>query len=337
MVLGCQKSITKLESSQLLDGEYDSEFPQTPVSDYLEKITESVKLVSILAFYESFDFNRQSEIIKEDINEDLLEKAATARYTFEKPSTGSATIVYYHNNRVALLTCAHIVDFPDTVITYYRDAFGINTKYIQSIAFKVKQNNNLIDLPQLRNFEILAMDPKMDVAIIGKEIKLLDSYSNQSLIYIPVLEYPLGSAEDLNWGSFVYIIGYPRAKKMVSTATVSSPNYDRNYSFLIDASLQRGMSGGIVLAIRDGVPNFEIVGMTNAVSAETQYILQPEKDIDISEWDVHRPYTGDIYAHMHKSIYYGITYAISIEKIKRFMQNNKDLLLSKGYNIRSFF
>jgi hypothetical protein len=154
---------------------------------------------------------------------------------------------------------------------------------------------------------------------------------------IPLLKFPVGKAKQLNWGTFVYLIGYPRAKKMISTAIVSSPNYDREYSFLIDASLQRGMSGGIVLALRDGAPNFEIVGMTNAVSAETRYFLQPERKFESSEWDVNRPYTGEIYATAHKSIFYGITYAISLEKIQRFIKENKEILRSKGYFSEYFF
>ena len=337
IITGCQRKIIRLEINQIKDGKYDSEFPMVPVSEYLEEITESVKLISILVFYEGYDFKREKEVTTDDLTSDYIEQTATKRYTFDRPSTGSASIIFHKNNRVALMTCAHVVDFPDTVITYFRDSFGIETKYIKSIAFKVRQTNNIIDFPQLLNFEILIMDSKLDVAIIGKELEYKPSITSIVKPSVPVLKYPLGSAEDLNWGSFVYLIGYPRAKKMISTAIVSSPNYDKENSFLIDASLQRGMSGGLVLAIRDGIPNFEIVGMTNAVSAETQYFLQPEKDFEISEWDIHQPYSGSIYANVHKTIYYGITYAISIDKIKKFMRNNKNVLIAKGYDIESFF
>ncbi|MCK7529466.1 MAG: hypothetical protein MZV64_73895 [Ignavibacteriales bacterium] len=48
---------------------------------------------------------------------------------------------------------------------------------------------------------------------------------------------------------------------MVTKAIVSNPSRDESGSFLVDAVVNNGMSGGLVLAIKDGVPNFEMVGM----------------------------------------------------------------------------
>ena len=45
--------------------------------------------------------------------------------------------------------------------------------------------------------------------------------------------------------------------------------------FLVDAVFNRGYSGGIVLAIRDGVPNFELVGLVKSVPAEYEYVMKP--------------------------------------------------------------
>lgn len=342
-LISCQRGLTRLETDQIKDGKYDSEYPRLPASEYLEELADAVKLVSILTFYESYDFKFESKITKENLSKEVIKNEAIVRYNFERPSTGSATVIYQLRNKVALLTCAHIINFPDTVFIYYEDEFGIKTKFIRNVSFKVRQNNNLIDLPQLRDFDVLAMNSDMDIALIGKDLETRGTHSinkvitRSSMDLIPLLKYPVGAAKELNWGSFVFLIGYPRAKKMISTAIVSSPNYDREYSFLIDASLQRGMSGGLVVAIRDGIPNFEIVGMTNAVSAETEYFLQPDRKYESSEWDINRPYTGNIYATSYKSIFYGITYAISIEKIQRFVEENKDVLKSKGYYSEYFF
>jgi hypothetical protein len=244
---------------------------------------------------------------------------------------------------VALLTCAHVVNFPDTVISYHKDTFGKETPYIQNISVKIGQNNNLVDLPELNGFRVLAINREKDLALIGKDLSSNPRFSfNRSLAgtdkeSIPVLSCKLGAAAELEWGCFVYMIGYPRAKKMISTAIVSSPDYDQHGSFLLDGSLQRGISGGLVLAVRDGVPNFELVGITNAVSSEIQYILQPDKNFNVSEWDLTRPYLGDVYVRAHQSTYYGITYAIGIESIQEFIKKSEESIAREGYDIEYFF
>lgn len=342
-IFSCTREIHHFEYNQVIDGKYDSEFPVKPTSQKLVEILESVRLISILAFYESYDFTEASKITSGMISGPVFKEKASVRYSYEHPSTGSATIVYNRDNRISLLTCAHIVDFPDTILTYHKDSFGKETPYIQNVSIKLRQNNNLIDLPELRDFRILTVDRSKDLALIGREVPAGGSYSIRRDLSanvkkpIPVINCKLGLSADLDWGNFVYMIGYPRAKKMISTAIVSSPNYDQRYSFLLDGSLQRGISGGLVLAIRDGVPNFELVGITNAVSSETQYFLQPEKDFDISEWDLSRPYSGDIYARAYKSIYYGITYAIGIESILDFIRSREGILSALGYDVGWFF
>ena len=342
-IFSCTREIHHFEYNQVVDGKYDSEFPVKPTSQKLIEILESVRLISILTFYESYDFTEASKITARMLTGKLIKEQASVRYSYERPSTGSATIVYNRDDRIALLTCAHIVDFPDTIITYHKDSFGKETPYIQNVSIKLRQNNNLIDLPELRDFRILTVDRSKDLALIGREVPAGSSFSMRRDLSanvkqpIPVINCKLGLSVELNWGCFVYMIGYPRAKKMISTAVVSSPNYDQRYSFLLDGSLQRGISGGLVLAIRDGVPNFELVGITNAVSSETQYFLQPEKDFDLSDWDLSRPYSGEIYARAYKSIYYGITYAIGIESILDFIRSREGILSALGYEVGWFF
>ena len=72
-------------------------------------------------------------------------------------------------------------------------------------------------------------------------------------------------------------MGFPMNYKMVSNAIVSSPNYDGKGGFLIDAVVNKGFSGGVVLAIKDGIPNFELVGIIRAVPEENEYLLRTRK------------------------------------------------------------
>lgn len=339
----CTREIHKFKYDQILDGKYDSEFPLKPAAPALKEILESVRLISILTFYDSYDFNKASQLKTDILATKTWKDLATVKYGYDRPSTGSSTIIYHYMDRVVLLTCAHVVNFPDTLISYYKDNFGKDTPYIQNISIKIGQNNNMVDMPELNDFKILVLDRDKDLALVGKDLAD-NSYAmygrglpSEGKKTIPVLSCKLGAASELDWGCFTYLVGYPRAKKMVSTAIVSSPNYDQRNSFLLDGSLQRGISGGLVLAVRDGIPNFELVGITNAVSSEVQYILQPDKNFNVSEWDLSRPYTGEPYVRAYQSTYYGITYAIGIETIQEFIRKNAAALSREGYELEYFF
>jgi hypothetical protein len=262
---------------------------------------------------------------------------------FEQPAAGTATLAYLRNNKMAFLTCAHIVNFPDTIITYYKDEENEDTDIIKAFIQKIRQTNNVINQPVANDFDILLVDDENDLAIIGKEFEWAEMYSIQQEINkrfnkpLRVLDLPLGKAEELDWGDFVYIIGFPLSKKMVSRAIVSSPNYDKNHSFILDAYLQKGISGGVVLAIRDGIPNFEIVGIARGVSGRTEYLVVPDIEDKPSAWELLEPYRGEIFRKKHEFIEPGMTYSISIETILDFIDDHENELKDKGYNTNFFF
>lgn len=313
------------------DGKYDSEFPTRSSSQLLGQISESVKRISSIAFYDGYIFPRENKVILADIlSESYISKAAKA-FSFNNSAVGTATIIYAKNKRIGVLTCAHVVDYPDTVITYYPAEESDPIRYVETYSLKKKQRNFLVDLPQGDGFEILAIDHDLDVAVLGKQM-LYPSFSKT-----PILNLPLGAAQDLQWGSFVYVMGWPKGQKMVTRGIVSSPDRDRDHSFLIDALFNRGFSGGIIIAIRDGVPNLELVGIVSSVSASFEQILVPEAELDVSKFDPRIPYSRQIFVKNQQKIDYGITFGISIDSIRRFLNDNRDTIESKGFELPNFF
>ena len=327
----CTKEIHHIKDEVIQDGQYDSEFPGKPTTDALDEIMSSVKLVSTIAFYESYEFDPASQLTKTDINDDVLEKKSISRYHFNQPATGTATVIYLENRLVGLLTCAHIVHFPDTIIAYERDQKGRETNIVKTVAFKIRQNINIIDFLLGSDFEILAMDLDNDVALIGKNLKIDTPFT------IPVFKFPQGKSQELNWATFIYVIGYPRGEKMITRGIVSQPPRSGDDTFIIDAVFNRGFSGGIVMALRDGVPNFELVGMAKSVPAETKLYLAPEKSFKILEASPQDKYTGDARVETNENIYYGITYVVTAETIGDFIEENADLLSQAGYKPTRFF
>jgi hypothetical protein len=152
----------------------------------------------------------------------------------------------------------------------------------------------------------------------------------------PVFNYPLGLAKELDWGSFVYVFGFPINYQMVTKAIVSNPNRDEYGSFLVDAVINNGMSGGMVLAIRDGVPNFEMVGIIQWVPEVEENILAPRKLKNNESYNPIIPYEGEEYVKRFSQIRYGIARVISVEAIKNFFQENREILYEKKYYFEKF-
>ena len=322
--ISCNKTTHQNADFPIIDGKYDSEFPNRPTSKELEKIAESIKLLSSFSVYNVYSFDENTPQILLWKNP---EKYAFQTYVEEKPSNGTATIIYNNDGLIGLLTCAHIIDDPDTLIKYFDD----ENDNIKSIHILERQSRIIVDIDDFQDFEVFAIDKELDIALIGKRIPL--SKNKQ----ITVFPFKTGKASELNWGTFTYIFGYPKGKKILSKAVVSGPNRNKSHAFLLDASQPRGISGGIVLALRDGPPNFEMVGMINAIDADFGKILVPDRRADNKYDRPGRPYAGNIYTKLIPTISYGIQYAISMESILGFLKKNKKTLQTQGFKMDNFF
>lgn len=321
-ILSCGQRIYKVGYPILHDGKYDTEFPYKNGSKELKEIVKTSMKIYCNTTYKSYIFTPNRKMNVENINDEILNNADEIKY-HHKSVLGTGTAIFYEGKKIALVSCAHIFDKPDTMVTYYRNEGNEKHSYVQSISIKQKQSNFTRALPEDGDLEILLIDMERDIAILSKE------FMTSPPIHIPVFNYPFGKAKDLEWGTFVYLIGYPKGHKIITKGIVSHPNRDGNGSFLLDALFNTGFSGGIVLAIRDGVPNFEIVGIVKSTAADNETTLVPVKDWDYSE-DV--PYDGPSYVNYKKNINYGITFAIPSEAILDLLKENREYLLKRGYN-----
>ncbi|PKL82866.1 MAG: hypothetical protein CVV24_07865 [Ignavibacteriae bacterium HGW-Ignavibacteriae-3] len=314
----------------LNDGAYDSEFPYRNSSIQLEEISGSIRLINSIAFYTSYVFDSSSKFVASSVGRINFEKASIEQITFNRSASGTATIIMENQGAVALISVAHIVSFPDTIISHFVNLDGSFSQYIQSVSIKTKQTNYIPDFPDNGEVDIILLDKFLDVAILGRQ------YTPNKTFSIPVFKYPWGKSSELEWGSFVYVFGFPMNYKMISKAIVSSPNRDK-HSFLIDAVFNRGYSGGIVLGIRDGVPNFELVGLVRSVPAEYEYTLRPLTKDHNFDFNPMLPYKGEIYVDKEQVLRTGITKVIGIEVMKNFLIEHKQELIQEGYPLPDIF
>ncbi len=327
VITSCTKKIYDVVYPTLNDGRYDSEFPYRNASEQLEGISKSVKMLNYIAYYKAYQFNEEQNIIQSDINNREIKNSSINEIYFNETVSGTATIIFYDGVKVGLLTCAHIGDYPDTVITYYDSPIEEKRQIIQQIAIKVRQHYFVNEIPGDTEFEVVATDKIRDLALLSKRVPS-DPFQS-----IRPFRYPLGESSNLELGSFVYIIGYPMGHKMITRGIVSNTRDNKSDSFLIDALFNRGFSGGIILAIKDGVPNFELVGMAKSVSAKKRFILAPAPLNGKLDYDSNFPFTGDVHVKNIESINYGITYTISTNEIVSFLLENEQLLIQNGFNL----
>ena len=326
----CSSSIYRDVYPTLIDGRYDSEFPYKGCSKQLEEISETVQMLNCIAYYRTYSFGLEERTTRSQVSAELLRaKEKTAVYV-NSTASGTATVVYYNDRHIALLTCAHVIDFEDTVVAYYIGEDRRPTAFIKSVAVKEKQTNYIAVLPEGGEVEVLALDRSADIALIGRQFLAEPAQPPK------VFSYPSGHARDLEWGTFVYLFGYPSGFKMVTKGIISSPNKDRRGTFMVDAMFSRGFSGGIALAIRDGIPNFELVGIIKLVSAHSSYVLTPVRENGDVVYDPSTPYKGDMYVERKTEVESGITQAVPVEAIREFIRAHSDELRNRGYLLTCF-
>lgn len=321
LLFSCSGHIYRSVYPLLNDGKYDSEFPYKNCSQEIKNITESIAKIYSMTRYKVYYFDRDDKLLRGDLKESLLSNSRSISYS-DNPVSGSSLVISSTDRAALLLTCRHVVDHSDTIFTYYKREEASGSRYIRTVAIKIQEKLLAASFPEDGVLELLASDPDYDIALIGK-------IWGRPLPRWPIeFSYPLGKGGELEWGSFVYLLGFPQGQEMVTKAIVSQPNRDGRGSFLLDANFNRGFSGGIVLAVRDGVPNFEMVGMAYSSSGTTEAILIPSPD---AEYDMLAPYDGSAYATSINRINYGITFVVPTEAIIDFISRQKNRLQATAY------
>ena len=330
LLAACSGTTYEVVYPTLSDGKYDSEFPYRNCSEQLGEISESLMKLDVLVFYRTYVFSEESKTTLAMIRQESrdLKNVASASDVFSESVGGTAITIYYSIDHIAFLTCAHIIDYPDTVITYYPYP---DDNYVQLIGIKARQQNNISGIPPGGDLKVLALDKKNDIALLGRACE------GEKQNDLKVFSYPVGDSKELEWGSFVYIMGFPLGHEMITRGIVSDPERIKKGSFLIDAVFNQGFSGGPVIAVRDGVPNFEMVGMVKSAAASNRYILEPDTRDFQNELNFSEPYTGDIRVRSEKDIKYGITFSVATETLRTFYRKHRHQLEERGYFLDDFF
>jgi hypothetical protein len=313
-----------------MKGQYDSRFPDHDASDALETVTRSVCKIYSVATYKTYYFKERVYATHADIASGNFQSKSFGSTVTSETTSGTGTVILHAFGKIALISCAHVVESPDTLINFFRPLQDEPTQFISSIAVKQKQENFVRGIASCGPIDVLAIDKNNDIAILGKPCET-------SAVTAPAFAFPVGNSKELRWGSFVYIIGYPLGSLMITKGIVSLPRNDTSGSFLVDALFNKGFSGGILLAVRNGVPNFELVGIIRSVPSQKEFFVKPEKGPNEISYDEKEQYKGELYVGTYEAISYGVTMIVPVEKLVELYQRNRAGMLSSGYDLDGFF
>ncbi len=318
-----RQSLPVGKSAYASDGKYDSGPPVQGASAQLNIISQSIYRLNVIAFYMSYTFNRSTHMTLERFKKGSADRYAASHTVSNQSVLGTASVVYADNEKAALLTCAHVVNFPDTIITYFPDSSGI----IKNIALKLKQRNYVVGLKG-KNVKVLATDDEHDIALLKATLQPGED--------VRVMPFPIGKSSELDWGTFVYVMGFPKGHKMVESGIVSKSKKSKNGFFLTNAIFNRGISGGPVFAIRDGSSHFEWVGIASSSPVSDIFYLEPNVD-KADAYSKSEPYKGELLINKKKMINYGVTFSVPMEEIVRFVTSIEPGLKRQGFTTQQFF
>lgn len=328
LLLNCSSSQrTAPESSSVVkpapvSNYYTSSFPHQDVTEQLKDVQQSVVRIVSTGFYDSFTFENKY-VTLEDLKNNKPKELATVYFSSEESTAGTSIILDQNDHGSLLITCEHIVSFPDTAISYLEGENIPSDTYIQSISIKKRQNNLVYTGSELKPFVVIASNKRLDLALLDVD---LERSSNLD-------QYPLniksGDSNFLKLGSFLYILGFPKGYAMITRGLASSSESWNDRFFVTDASFNRGISGGLILATNDNYNSFKWVGMASSSNANRENILVPRPDEKYSP--AARPYLDSVFVQQKTRINYGITQAIPINKIKDFLRDNKKEISQRGF------
>lgn len=307
---------------------YTTSFPTRDVSDQLKEVRESVKRISATGIYVTY-FVEDRLLTYNDLETTDIEDIASRKITSNESTAGTAISIFNNNRIIGLLTNAHVVDFPDTLVSYV-DKKGVQPKtFIRSVKIKKNQTNLIYDLPNVGSFEIVGFDKIADLALLRVNKKSFPGLD------APTLSISVGDPADLEWGSFVYIIGYPKGYPMITRGVVSDPERNDYDDFLTDALFNPGISGGLIMATRNNFRSFEWVGMTNTASADVSQKLVPDPTL-VNQYEDFELYRDSIFVETQTQLIYGITQSIPIKRIYEFLEANEREIRRMGFRINRF-
>lgn len=305
------------------DGFYKNHLESQAVRDGIDEGFRSVVRIQNNVIYRTYQFYIDEMPLRSELEGQNLSDVAVESYLDDQSSAGTAIVLSENRGKFAMLTAAHTVVYPDTIWHYRTEADNNMDRYVEAVSVRESVNYILLNEKGVIKLDLIANDVNRDLAI------MTNSEAQENLMR--PLSLPIGRPDELDWGDVVYAMGYPKGAKMVTMSTASRSDHPTR-SILLDASFNRGFSGGAIFAVRDDGSGLEFIGIVTSALGESETYLAPTENRG-EEYDPDVPYSGDIFVRTAPRINYGITNAVDTNVIEEFLRRNRDQLSEAGLNL----
>lgn len=304
----CNRNFIQKDAPTL---EYASVFQTPQIRDKFELLERSVVRLNIYVSYQLAVFSPGSNVLPAQVSDESVLQNTMARVVRNENFNATAFVVAADKEYFYLLTCAHSVVFPDSIITYDSRANETGQRYVISYAEKTGQLLQLYLPSGVQEAEILKFDKKTDLALLRCQRKTLIDFN------LPVLS-DYKSGKGIKRGDLLWITGFPAGKSMMLQGIAGKT--DQDGVFITDAPLSEGYSGAPVFAYNNMLQNFVLVGVGRSVAAKSEYVLKPEKGIHETAYNQVLPYQGQTFVSIENRPVAGVSYVIGAEIINDFLR-----------------
>ena len=109
-------------------------------------------------------------------------------------------------------------------------------------------------------------------------------------------------------------------------------HWDALHRFYVDVAIRAGYSGGPVVAVRDGLPHFELVGLCRGATTQTFRLLVPDRRL-IEGTVLSTDLLGRISVEEREVVEPGLGFVMGIEAVQQFLLSCRDPLRGVGIDI----
>ncbi|NBC65007.1 MAG: hypothetical protein GVY07_05005 [Bacteroidetes bacterium] len=301
-------------------GYYKNHLQSQEVRDDIKKGFRSVVRIQNNVIYRTYQFYTDDLPLRSELEGVAFGNVAAQTYLEDQSTAGTAVVLSEFRGKFAMLTAAHTVFYPDTVWHYHSSSNNQQGRYVEAVSVRESVNYILLNEKGVIKLDLVTYDSNRDLAVMTNVEAREDLMTPLSL--------SMGESDELEWGDIVYALGYPKGAQMVTMGTASRSDHPTR-SILIDASFNRGFSGGALFAVRNDGSGLEFIGVVTSALGESETYLAPVASRR-EAYDPDVPYTGEIFVKTAPRINYGITNAVDSEEVKQFLRENEEQLNNYG-------
>lgn len=226
-----------------------------------------------------------------------------------------------------VLTVAHVVTAPDTVRSYLWDERGQPTGVLTSISVKVSDFVFITGRSGVHaGASVRKVDREQDLALLTASIPAavggLEDFS-----------FKVGDSSELDWGNIAYLLGYPHGQAQLTWGIVSRG--ERKGDFIVGATVNLGYSGGPVIAVRDGLPHLELVGLCKGAAVNKIRYVAPNdllsEGVRMTPRLIEETTVKEV-----RQIEYGTAFVAPISAIRRFVLEAREVFTEKGIDVLTY-